>query len=77
MPGDSTETSDSNRLGSSDRLREYLFSLTLEFGPSFPVKPQKVGETAIMCSSDFAGCYPGLKELCHYTDACGLEGILK
>lgn len=30
-----------------------------------------------MGASDFPSCYPDLDVLCHYTDASGLEGILK
>ena len=60
-----------------ERLRNELFSLTLEFGHTFPVKREEVGTSIIMGASDFSSCYPDLKTLCHYTDSSGLEGILR
>lgn len=60
-----------------EQLREHLLSLTLEFGSSFPVKREKIEESKILAASEFAGCYPELNTLCHYTDASGLVGILK
>jgi len=68
---------DSHTLELRDRLRKALFSLTCEFGPTFPVNRERVGESTIVAASDFSVCYPDLDILCHYTDASGLEGILK
>lgn len=59
------------------QLRNKLFALTLEFGPTFPVKREEVEKSTILDASDFSSYYPDLRVLCHYTDASGLEGILK
>lgn len=60
-----------------ERLREKLFVLTREFGPTFPVEPEEVDRSRIVNESCFSKSYPELEVLCHYTDASGLEGILE
>ncbi len=59
-----------------EELRNKLLSLTLEFGPTFPVRQEKVQEYTTLDMSEFSSCYPDLHVLCHYTTAAGLEGIL-
>ncbi|HPO14097.1 MAG TPA: DUF2971 domain-containing protein [Candidatus Hydrogenedentes bacterium] len=59
-----------------DQLCNDLLSLTLEFGPTFPVKQEEVDKSRIVGASDFSSCYPDLDVLCHYTNATGLEGII-
>jgi hypothetical protein len=58
-------------------LREELLSLTLRFGKTYPVERETVERSRNLGPSDFTACYPGLDTLCHYTNASGLEGILK